>query len=738
MKTVLTIIRHTIIACAWTSIIQLSAATITLENISGQPAYIASYDTSGVRLGQPIEIPAGGGGTMAAPAKRLFSISRPFLTAHTASAPLLEQYSAPFYARSPISSSVTKMIINTMGTDLGITAEKSTDSIKIYNKTDKHIAVALYYDDGTVARRWGNAIIINTGESSAMMRPERKCKNALCMSHYDRTLYIAESASMLTPLLSSGSLASGNVGSIQGDELYITADSDTFKTMNTATWQIQQAQTAIKNIVTPQLEKIRTQVLNKNFPGKNIQATVTHSAELSPEEQAFREKRFAQAIRPACEKLYQEKYGTPLPQNATLPIVSLCVSGGGCRAMVAMAGFVAAMERLDSLSLLMYIATLSGSTWQLAGWLQSGLSAQEYHAQVITQLQSGISNKFTLEQIQQAVLRKAAFDQPTSIVDVYGALLADKLLKPYAPEKNPNMLFWGATDTRVDAATVPFPLYTAVTPKQFTDLEPTNDPINYYHWVTFDPYRVELEALQASIPSWALGRTFSGDISTETMMPPLSLGNLMGIWGSAMSFNTADINRVVVGSVSSDISERITTIIHQNDILKYLIQQRASPAKLPNFAAPGLMTLVDGGMCLILPVPPLLKKARKSDIIITLDASAAVKLAPSLRSLQRYVEGHNIPFPSIDLKTVGKKNYTILWDKDKKEAPIIIHVPLVERASYHNNWDPESALFTNTFNFTYTTAQATMLSGLAQIMAEDVNNALIDTIVTWIYEHQKA
>ncbi len=713
------------------------SATITIENISSQPAYIASYDSGGKRITTPLEIPAGGGGSLPAPKKRLFSVGSPFLIAATDQTSLIDTYVAPFYSRSPISSATKKLYINTLGADLGTTAAEQTDTIKIYNKTGKRIAIALYYDDGTMARRWGDTITIDSDDTSAMIRPERKCRSTLCINHYDRAVYIAETETMLTPTLTSGALPSGAVGSLQGDELYITFDQGTFKAMNSATWKIQQAHTAIKRIVEPKLDTLRTTMLSKPFPGKNMQATVAHSSELSAEEVAFRAKRFAETIRPACATLYQKKYGKPLPGDAKLPVVSLCVSGGGCRAMLAMAGFMAEMERLQTLSVLMYIATLSGSTWYLAGWLQSGLSAQEYSTQIVTQLQSGISNQFSLEQLQKAVLRKAAFDQQTSIVDIYGALLADKLIKPYAPERDPNGVFWGKPDSRVDSAQVPFPIYTAVTPKQFTDLEPTKDPVNYYHWVTFDPYHVELEALQKSIPSWAFGRTFKDGTSVETMVPPLSLGNLMGIWGSAMSINTGDISRVVLGSISSDLSERITSIIHQNDILKYLVQQRTSPAKVPNFAASGVMTLVDAGMALILPVPPLIKKSRSSDIIITLDVSTAVKLAPSLRSLQRYLETHMIPFPQMDLTTAGKQPYTIMWDKTK-DAPVIIHVPLIERSAYHTNWDPESSLFTNTLNFTYTTAQAKMLSGLAQLMAAEVNDALLDTIVTWIHEKNSA
>lgn len=713
---------------------------LLVENLTTRSAQVVTYNQSSHKKtgAKSRTVPPGGAATVERPTSSFFNTgqfrTQFALAAFSDSATIPENtVESPFYC---IINKKTKTIfVQELGTSLGTTAAEETVLITLKNKTTESLFVALYYDDGKTAHRWGQTQQLEAGKSLTIQRPERKCRKeklGVCTTYFDRNVYFSTKESDLTPTLAHKTINFINVGSTKGPSFVIyTLKSTLLGAAPQSIWQAQKGVELVQELLKKDTAAVKELFASLNYPGKDEVATVQERPALSGAETRFRIKRQAEFVRPACEKLYQKLYNKPLPAHSKLPTIAFCISGGGCRAMFATAGMLAAAEELNVLPFVSYIAALSGSTWAVTSWLYSQKSAREHLDALCTQFTKGIWTDFNVLEVQEALHRKDIYEQPQSIIDLYGALLADKLCKPYAPQRNPNLLLWGDELPQIAAATTPFPLCTAVTPGGFTDRTLNDNPYNYYLWLTVDPYTVSLTGpdgqQQKSIPSWAFGRTFAQGTSTNKV-PPFSVGYLLGIFGSAISFNTYDAARI---AIDPKLSAELISVISRNKTLALQSQQRASPAKVPNFAAPGLMTLVDAGVSLNDPLPPLLEHERKVDIIIMMNASESGGLA----HVARYVSQHKIAFPALDLHAAGKQPYIIARDPNNIEAPIVVHLPLRGRPTYDNGWDPFSAWWTNTLNFVYSEANARKLAGLSRAMLQDAQDALEKTIGAWLHEH---
>ena len=100
-----------------------------------------------------------------------------------------------------------------------------------------------------------------------------------------------------------------------------------------------------------------------------------------------------------------------------------------------------------------------------------------------------------------------------------------------------------------------------------------------------------------------------------------------------------------------------------------------------------------------------------------------------------FLKKQNIDFPEFNLATIGKTPHTVVWDKKKINAPMLIHIPLIEHKGYHNSWNPEASLWSNTFNFIYTEDNAKKLSGLSEYMFNEAHQAIERAIGEWLEEH---
>lgn len=408
-----------------------------------------------------------------------------------------------------------------------------------------------------------------------------------------------------------------------------------------------------------------------------------------------------------------------------------------------------AATTLNLINCCTHSACLSGSTWAIAGMEYSRLTPKDYLNQISLRISQDILTNFSMEDLVLELLNKTHQNQPISFIDIYGILLAQKLLSNLG-NINPSGIDLGAYAQMASATDTPLPIQTSVI---------GNEEMTDYQWVEFTPFEVGSSYLQAFVPTWAFGRNFVQGQSTD-FAPPQSLGFCMGTWGSAMSIDSKDFFNLLIepnlGTFSTEFLESQfgkivaentgflsileqqfsqTSIATNNDIL----EKRISPSQVFNWAfginnAPlntdPTLTLIDGGISCNIPVPPLLRPERSIDIIIILDASAGT-LGSELQKAQAYAQKNNLPFPSINYDIINQP-CSVHQDTSNPEAPIVIYMPLVGNAGYNNGWDPWAADFTSTYNFVYSADDTELLSGLARYNMSQSMQTIINTIQQWI------
>jgi len=480
--------------------------------------------------------------------------------------------------------------------------------------------------------------------------------------------------------------------------------------------------------------------------------------------------------------------GTQLT-DAQVPRIALCASGGGYRAMVATLGWLEGeslttqknsprgflstvaswfgvssstpsvpnngsieSESLNLRDVCTHFAALSGSTWALSGLEYSRMTPTDYVTHITPQISTSIFQNINMQDLAAQILKKENAGQPVSFIDIYGIILAQKLLSNLG-DATPSSIDLAAYVNMATSMNKPLPIQTSLI---------ANDATNY-HWVEYSPYEIGSTDLQAFIPTTAFGKKFNNGTSQDATSPE-SLGFCMGTWGSAMSVDPNDFLRLVIDPYEQSITPQYLQQTYgsvvasaaslferlQNDVVQDLagdsiMQSRISPASIFNFVA-GLpntqfntqatLTLVDGGIDCNLPVFPLLRPERAIDIIIILDASAGT-FGQELHNAQTHAQKWGYPFPAIDYTKINQP-CSVHWDQNNAAAPIVIYMPLIQNSGYQNNWDPWSADFTNTENFTYTPAQTAQLSGLTSYNMSQNMPLIINTIKQWVALKQQA
>lgn len=703
--------------------------TVTIENVLREPLHVAVYAKDGHRKGDVHTIASGDTVTL-----RSEKEAGDLIQGAVSAADLLDQLPESTYVTTTYDASSKDSIRSgLLGNEIILYNPQKTSTITVTNTTDMIVYAALYYQSGSQALRFGEPVEVLAGATATLLRPLRVCKkrfSGACVEYVDRNVYVSTDKDLLTPRIDSQirepGLASFNVGELKGSAWYVVTEYGHLKGIHETTWKtLHRVEREVTKFILAEREKrIKEAYQGIAYPGKGERAKVRRGPGVSDQETAVVAERQRTVVKPAFQKLFNTQTAT------RLPVVAFCCSGGGYRAMNATLGMLTAAERNGLLSLATYISSLSGSTWAIAGWRSSGLSMSEYADRVTRRLYPSITKNIHFKFLEDAFVIKAAFHQPTSAVDAFGAMLAGKLLAPYAPHGNYNYLWLGARDEQVETGAVPLPIYTAVTPRRFDTLVPLHDPATYYRWVSFTPHEVSVVEAQMSVPSWAFGRTFVKGVSSHTDTPPATLGFCMGVWGSAFAVHAADTIRIGLNMVSFDISIAIMKAISQSSIVNYFVEQRSSPAQVSNFVEAGLMTLVDAGIAFNLPFPPLLKPVRSADIIIVLDSTDG---APGNELLHAgtYARTHNIPFPRLDTKRV-RDLYAVHWDREQRDAPAVIALRLAQDLAYGDTWDPWKERFTASFNMEYTEAQARKLQQQSEKIFERHSKTIMAVIKEWI------
>ena len=438
--------------------------------------------------------------------------------------------------------------------------------------------------------------------------------------------------------------------------------------------------------------------------------------------------------------------------------VAFCGTGGGGKSCIATLGFLSGAQKITPdndndnssfLNSLTYVSGLSTSAWALALWQSSDKTLQEIKTQLRKNLNkklfspsSTLNTKDATELIKNLV-KKSLFQQPIGHVDIYGIFGMNILFHGFFSKLNFNI-----TDTQIKQmirGTMAFPIYTLIDPKtkRWFEVTPISTGFTDIGW----------------IPIWALNRKFNNGSSigfacttpngtiTQQYAKEQTLGFFLGAFSSAYPLDVTNVlakmekinldkaikNDSELNKQSTEFKKNYKLIVQM--ILRYLKKTiksttKTSPATVFNYTY-GIenspikndthFELFDGSSEFEIAIAPLLKPARKIDIIFILDTSLN-HIKPEITELTKafkWAKKNNKPFQDIyKYPKLGTESITIM--DENKDAPIMVYMPLIKDANlvYTDNdaanFDLKTCKDCEKFNFTYTPKNFDGLWALAE------------------------
>lgn len=494
----------------------------------------------------------------------------------------------------------------------------------------------------------------------------------------------------------------------------------------------------------------------KDNPYKNQQATVRQGNELCAQERAYLAARGPKARRGLEQFLDRSLDGKYVPK------IAIVGSGGGYRAMLCTLGSLIGAQKIGLLDATTYISALSGSTWAVGGWLSHQETIEEFKFALIPKLikrtdtsMPGLVKGITQQEaslIAQMLLTKMAFAQPITLVDLYGAFLANSLFSDF--DQRRQLVHLSDQAARIQSGDLPFPIYTAVRGESAAGSD----------WYEFTPYEIGAtwKGSGMYVPTWAYGRKFVDGKSVD-FAPEQSMGYFMGTWGSAFAARfdqlyqeaAAGIQNVtaktgvdfVVTSLFYDLGhKRITK--SWAEALNFSVGLSNSPVRERK-----VLKLVDAGAFpgFNLPYPPISgeRPERQADVMIFLDASAD-DLALRMKQVEQYARAKNLKFPQINYDGIDKRAISIFKNEQDPTVPVVIYMPRIkddavwkenksgfpEFAQLLENFDVEKCIakeFCRTLNFEYEPHESSQLSALTEFNMR-ASRASIENAINWVID----
>lgn len=460
---------------------------------------------------------------------------------------------------------------------------------------------------------------------------------------------------------------------------------------------------------------------------------------LCDEELAFRRERKEHVVKALASYL-------DIPEAdihpSDVPVISMCGSGGGLRALVAGTGSYLATQEAGLWDCVTYTAGVSGSCW-LQTLYHSSFTGRNFHKLVdhlknrlgvhlafppkaLSLLTTAPTNRYLLSGLVEKLKGDPGAD--FGLVDIYGTLLAARLLVPRGElGASEDDLKLSNQKYNLNNGAHPLPIYTAVrheipVPEGKDDGHNQKPPMPekilresrdeaWFQWFEFTPYEFFCEEFGAGIPTWAVGRHFNEGCNVmppgRPPIPELRVPGLMGIWGSAfcatLSHYYKEIRPLVkgltgFGGIDSLIQGKTKDLIRVHPI---------DPATIPNYVM-GMeghlppscpksifgaehLRLMDAGMSNNLPIYPLLRPGRDVDVVIAFDSSADVKRENWLSVVDGYARQRGIKgwpigagWPREDTKV--KETADILREPQKiSEDAVNERITEAQRHDKHNH-----------------------------------------------------
>jgi hypothetical protein len=372
------------------------------------------------------------------------------------------------------------------------------------------------------------------------------------------------------------------------------------------------------------------------------------------------------------QQALQRALGLPnTPANT--PAIGVACSGGGMRAAIATLGLLSGLEKIGLLDAVTYLATLSGSTWTAASWLQHGGRIEQLRAT----LKSKVKKPFDLDSIPttaivKMLLNKYMIGRDLSINDIYGSLIASTFLS--TTTSNGLTTDLGDFAPAVAKGSFPIPIFTSI----IGETEP------HYEWMEYSPFEVGSTYLKTWIPTDAVGKRFTGGDSYDAS-PDEHMSYILGICSSAYAGNMIDVVQAIHEGMEADYGiSFLSNVPSWLSWIPFGTTTRISPPVLPNFsykiplsplAKIKTLTLVDAGMATNIPCVPLLRRNVPIYIICDAGTDATSPAGTDLREVEEYASRNNLPFPTIDYAVVATEPLSVWIDKQNPAAPVVIHVP---------------------------------------------------------------
>ena len=550
----------------------------------------------------------------------------------------------------------------------------------------------------------------------------------------DRMLYFSRNSDGLKQKIShSESLLLGStpITTIRGTTYYVYGDRE-LEGASDAEWKIvlpvvQQARQAGEFVLRPLLDKARERLQQEN-PYRNEVGKVILGTDVLPQEEIDALKNRL----PRAQQALSRVLGQEITQEA-VPHIALVLSGGGMRAQCCAAGFTRALEELGLLDAVMYVTSLSGSTWFVAPWTISGLTVKDFIAKFKPQAARRFEADFDVELVTNALLRDLVYGEPASIVDVYGTMLAKRFLSPFTAKPLQTVTL-NDQKQQVLNGTFPVPLYTSIV----TNITP-------HKWMEYSPFWIALPALNSWVQPQFYGRTFVAGKSTNDAAP-YDLGHLMAVFGSAINVSVREAFGILGKNLLKPLYDIALKTLQEFDkgglrVLPEYVHNYMYHMPESSFANQKFLVTVDAGIENGIPIAPLMHHERWPDLIIIMDASDPV--VTFLKITEQFVRSNGFPLPPINYEGLDAKPFTLFTDpKNDPLTPSVIYVPCVANDEYSKTYKPLEEMklgrVANTFNFVYTPEQYDELSGLMTFAVKQHKDELIAELKRIVERKQRA
>ncbi|MEE6492513.1 hypothetical protein FKM82_016595 [Ascaphus truei] len=527
--------------------------------------------------------------------------------------------------------------------------------------------------------------------------------------------------------------------------------------------------------------------------------------DICSEEKNFLHKR-SKVIAAALKKVL--KLDRDLKEHE-IPLIAITTTGGGTRAMTSLYGTLSGLKKLNLLDCVSYITGASGSTWAItklyedAEWSQKDLAVPIEDAR--RNVTKNKSSAFSLDRLsfyRDELNKRAEQGYKTSFTDFWGLLIE-------------SMFHDGVNETKLSdqqKALVrgqnPLPLCLAMNVKHIE-----NTTVDFKEWCEFSPYEVGLLKYGAFIRSEQFGSEFFMGRLTKRL-PESRICYLQGLWSNIFSISLMDAWYAAVSSdnfwhrftrdniqdldgeealrkkrTSPNLTSRLVKPAglfgntvremltnrpidgeHHNFLKGFQIHKDYCQHKgfvawedtqldnCPNQLTPSTeeLCLVDSAYYINASFPPLLRKERKVDIILSFDYGLTGQFQ-SVEQTHSYCAQQDISFPKIELSKKDLENPKechVFTNSGKPDVPVILHFPLVNdtfrefkapgvKRSPEEMEDgvvPLSGMFTpyNLLNLTYNEQSFNQLLNLAEYNVQNSEELILQTLRDAIAQKQKS